>query len=198
MSEMHSLQLMSRAECPHTAAPVSHLVRRAMNFFETDRAAMWRWLHDASNLLGRGLNDQIIEPRAAPEAPRRGGLPNWRAKRVLTYIEANLGSTISIGEMADCVALSKSYFSRAFKQSLGFSLMTYVTSRRVERAKLMITSSQERLSDIALACGFADQSHLNRCFRRAVGISPGLWRRSVAAPHPAALGGADSDRVTSA
>ena len=198
MSEMHSLQLMSRAESAHTAAPVSHLVRRAMNYFETDRAAVRRWLNDASNLLGRGSNEPVIELRAAPEAPRRGGLPNWRAKRVLTYIETKLGSKIAIGEVADCVALSKSHFSRAFKQSLGFSLMTYVTSRRVERAKLMITSSQERLSDIALACGFADQSHLNRCFRRAVGISPGLWRRSVAAPHPAALGGAGSDRVTPA
>ena len=198
MSGVHSSQMTSRPESTHTAAQVSHLVRCAMSFFETDRAAAWRCLHDASNLLGGESNESIIEPRAAPDAPRRGGLSKWRARRVLTYIEANLGSKIAISELADCLALSKGHFSRAFKQSFGFSLMTYVTSRRVERAKLMITSSQERLSDIALACGFADQSHLNRCFRRAVGISPGLWRRSVAAPHLAALGGRVSDRVTSA
>jgi AraC-like DNA-binding protein len=41
----------------------------------------------------------------------------------------------------------------------------------------MMTSTRERLTDIALACGFADQSHLNRHFRRVVGTSPGLWRR---------------------
>jgi len=79
--------------------------------------------------------------------------------------------------MAEVVALSKSHFSRAFKCSLGSSPMAYVGARRVERAKVMMTSSRERLTDIALACGFADQSHLNRYFRRVVGTSPGLWRR---------------------
>ena len=55
--------------------------------------------------------------------------------------------------------------------------MAYVAVRRVERAKLMMASTEQRLTDIALACGFADQSHLNRSFRRIVGVSPGLWRR---------------------
>jgi AraC family transcriptional regulator len=73
--------------------------------------------------------------------------------------------------------LSKCHFSRAFKQTVGSSPMAYVAVRRVERAKLMMTSTGQRLTDIALACGFADQSHLNRYFRRVVGVSPGLWRR---------------------
>jgi len=182
MSEEHSLQMMSGAQGAHSAAEVSHLVRRAMSFFETDRAAAWRCLNDASNLLGGQSSEPGIEVRAAPDVPGRGGLPKWRAKRALAYIEANLASKIAIGEVADFVALSKNHFSRAFKQSVGSSPMTYVATRRVERAKLMMTSSRERLSDIALACGFADQSHLNRYFRRVVGISPGVWRRSVAAP----------------
>jgi AraC-like DNA-binding protein len=55
--------------------------------------------------------------------------------------------------------------------------MAFVVARRIERAKLMMTSTRERLTDIALACGFSDQSHLNRHFRRVVGTSPGLWRR---------------------
>jgi len=75
------------------------------------------------------------------------------------------------------VALSTSHFSRAFKQTVGSSPMAYVAVRRIERAKLMMTSTGQRLTDIALACGFADQSHLNRYFRRVVGVSPGLWRR---------------------
>jgi AraC-like DNA-binding protein len=194
MSEEHSLQMMPRAQSTHSAVEINHLVRRAMRLFETDRAAAWRCLNDASNLLG----GESIEPRAAPDVPQRGGLPKWRVKRALAYIEANLGSKINIGEVADIVALSKSHFSRAFKQSLGSSPMTYVATRRVERAKLMMTSSRERLSDIALACGFADQSHLNRYFRRVVGISPGSWRRSVAVPDPRALPGGGSDRLTSA
>jgi transcriptional regulator GlxA family with amidase domain len=120
---------------------------------------------------------------------RPGGLASWRTKRALAYIEAHLGTKIESAEVADCVALSKSHFSRAFKQSMGSSPMAYVSARRIERAKLMMTSTRERLSDIALACGFADQSHLNRYFRRIVGITPGVWRRHRAAPNPGGAGG---------
>src|SRR5580692_9867540 len=100
MSENHALQTMSRRQSAHSAAEVSHLVRCAMSFFETDRAAAWRCLNDASNLLGGESNEPGIPLRAAPAAPRRGGLPKWRAKRALAYIEANLGSKIAIGAVA--------------------------------------------------------------------------------------------------
>src|SRR6202453_242035 len=108
---------------------------------------------------------------------RPGGLTAWQARRAVEDIENHLGLKIQVRNMGDLVTLSLSHFSRAFKQSLGSSPMAYVAARRVERAKLMMTSTRERLTHIALACGFADQSHLNRCFCRVVGTSPGLWRR---------------------
>ena len=109
-----------------------------------------------------------------------GGLPMWQARRALSYIESNLGSKINIAEIAALAGLSKSYFSRAFKLTLGASPMAYVSMKRIERAKALIVSSTHRLSAIALECGFADQSHLNRKFCRCVGMSPGSWRRSAA------------------
>jgi transcriptional regulator GlxA family with amidase domain len=62
---------------------------------------------------------------------------------------------------------------------MGSPPMVYVSMRRVDRAKLMITSTGQTLTEIALACGFADQSHLNRCFSRLIGVSPGKWRRHM-------------------
>ena len=160
-----------------SSARVGHLVKRAMTFFDTNREAAWRCLRDASTLLG-SETDVSQDDAHAPHAEfRMGGLAAWQAKRALDYIEANLGAKVGIEEMAHVVTLSKSHFSRAFKCSLGSSPMAYVAARRVERAKLMMTSTRERLTDIALACGFADQSHFNRHFRRVVGTSPGLWRR---------------------
>jgi AraC-like DNA-binding protein len=106
------------------------------------------------------------------------GLAAWQANRALKYIKGNLGSKMAIREIADFLALSTSHFSRAFKQSLGSSPSAYVAARKIERAKLMMTSTQVRMIDIALACGFTDQPHFNRSFRRAVGLSPGLWRRT--------------------
>jgi AraC family transcriptional regulator len=107
-----------------------------------------------------------------------GGLANWQARRTLAYIEANLASKLGIGDLANVVALSRSHFSRAFKCTLGLSPMEYVAVRRVERAKTMISSRRERLAEVALACGFADQPHFNRRFRDLIGMSPGRWRRS--------------------
>ena len=159
------------------SARIGNLVRRAMTFFDTNREAAWCCLRDASTLLGSETEESDINSPAFQCAFRTGGLAVWQARRAVAYIEANLGSKLAIGEMAGLVALSKSHFSRAFKQTLGSCPMAYVAVRRVERAKLMMGSTEQRLTDIALACGFADQSHLNRCFHRIVGVSPGLWRR---------------------
>jgi AraC family transcriptional regulator len=165
---------------------VEHLVRQAMSFFDSDRKAAWRCLSDASTLLGAdapqlGVNVPNVEQL------QPGGLATWQARRTLAHIEANLASKMDIEDLANVVALSRSHFSRAFKRTLGFSPMEYVVVRRVERAKAMISGTREPLAEVALACGFADQAHLNRRFRDIVGISPGRWRRSnapVAKPSP--------------
>lgn len=160
------------------SARVGHLVTRAMTLFESNREVAWRCLRDASTLLGG--KSEAIDTNAPPLQSiwRPGGLAVWQANRALEYIEENLGSTMALRQLADCVALSESHFSRAFKQSLGSSPMAYIAARRIERAKLMMASARARLTDIAQACGFSDQSHLNRCFRRVVGMSPGRWRRA--------------------
>jgi AraC family transcriptional regulator len=162
---------------------VGHLVRQAMTFFETDRKTAWRCLNDASNLLGADAQDLGVNAPSAHKL-QPGGLATWQARRTLAYIEANLASKMDIDDLADVVALSRSHFSRAFKRSVGLSPMEYVVVRRVERAKTMISGTTEPLAEVALACGFADQAHLNRRFRDIVGISPGRWRRSNASVVP--------------
>jgi AraC family transcriptional regulator len=158
---------------------VGHLVRQAMAFFETDRKAAWRCLRDASTLLGPDVQDLGVNAPSVDKL-QPGGLATWQARRTLAYIEANLESKMDIDDLANVVALSRSHFSRAFKHSVGLSPMEYVVVRRVERAKMMISETTEPLAEVALACGFADQAHLNRRFRDIVGISPGRWRRSNA------------------
>jgi AraC family transcriptional regulator len=166
---------------------VGDLLRQAMAFFETDRKAAWRCLRDASTLLGPDDQDLGLNAPSVDKL-KPGGLATWQARRTLAYIEANLASKMDIDDLANVVALSRSHFSRAFKHCVGLSPMEYVVVRRVERAKTMISGTREPLAEVALACGFADQAHLNRRFREIVGISPGRWRRSNApAAKPSAL-----------
>ena len=79
--------------------------------------------------------------------------------------------------------LSPAHFSRAFRTSFGCSPLEYVTRRRMERAQGLMLSTDIPLSQIALDCGFADQAHFSRLFRRVVGESPRVWRRARVDPH---------------
>jgi AraC family transcriptional regulator len=157
---------------------VAHLVRRAMLFLESDREVAWRCLSDASALLGPPTQASSASDPITGSLFRPGGLARWQARRAVTHIEANLESKLEVRSLAELVSFSKSHFSRAFKRSLGLPPMAYVMLRRIERAKALMTSTTRQLTEIALICGFADQSHLNRSFRRHVGVSPGRWRRT--------------------
>jgi AraC family transcriptional regulator len=169
-----------RAEIAVASERVGRLVRQAMTLLESDTEGALRCLNDVTALLRPQLADAGSGVTAAPgNVLRPGGLAGWQAKRALAYIEANLGSKLKTRELADLVSYSKSHFCRAFKQSLGIPPMAYVATRRVERAKQMMSSTREPLTQIAMACGFADQAHLNRSFRRKVGSSPGRWRREL-------------------
>jgi AraC family transcriptional regulator len=108
----------------------------------------------------------------------RGGLSPWQIRKVASFIEANLDRSIKNDELASVVRLNTSHFGRAFRNSFGEPPHEYVIRRRVERAQGLMLSTRAPLSEIALDCGLADQSHLTRLFRRMVGQSPRSWRRS--------------------
>lgn len=115
--------------------------------------------------------------------PTRGGLAPWQIRKVTSHIEANLDRSIKNEELAELVRLNPSHFGRAFRNSLGEPPHEYVIRRRVERAQGLMLSTDASLSEIALDCGLADQSHLTRLFRRFAGESPRAWRRArIGAP----------------
>lgn len=122
-----------------------------------------------------------ISPQPAA-TPVRQGLAPWQVRRVLAYIDSNLGTPIRNGDLAGIARLSTFHFNVAFRNSVGDSPHGYIIRRRVERAQGLMLSTQRTLSDIADECGLADQAHLTRLFRRHVGESPAAWRRARANP----------------
>jgi transcriptional regulator GlxA family with amidase domain len=109
--------------------------------------------------------------------PGRGGLTRWKLLRVQAEVDTRLSETISNGQLADCVRLSRFHFARAFRQSTGMSPQAYVFRRRIERAASLMLSTDATLCEIAFECGFSDQSHLSRRFAEVLGTAPRVWRR---------------------
>jgi AraC family transcriptional regulator len=109
---------------------------------------------------------------------RRGGLAPWQESRAKEFIAANLSQQISLQDIADACDLSLAHFARSFKTSVGMTPHNWLQTRRIARAKDMLLTSQHDLAEIALDCGFADQSHFTRIFSRLNGVGPGAWRRA--------------------
>lgn len=114
----------------------------------------------------------------APIAYSRGGLAPRVLRRLREHIEENIDQRISVEALAKLANLSVCYFVRAFKQSMGVTPHDYLIRRRVERTIELLSDTDMSLSEIALAAGFADQSHCARRFRQHVGVSPRDYRWS--------------------
>jgi AraC-like DNA-binding protein len=108
----------------------------------------------------------------------RGGLPPRVVRRIREYINDNIDQRISVELLAGLASLSVCYFVRAFKQSMGITPHDFLIRQRVERTKQLLSGTDMPLSEIALAAGFADQSHFSRRFRQHVGMSPRDYRWS--------------------
>lgn len=115
-----------------------------------------------------------------PAQPARGGLAKWQERRVKEYIEAHLEAGIGLLELAQHAQLSPSQFGRAFKTSVGMTPHQWIISRRVARARALISQPHLSLAEVARLCGFADQSHLAREFRKIEGMTASAWRNSFA------------------
>jgi AraC-like DNA-binding protein len=109
----------------------------------------------------------------------RGGLAAWQERRSKELIHANLNGEITATSLARECGLSTNHFSRAFRQSTGLSPHQWLLQRRIDAAKACLRDRDMPLSEVALACGFTHQSHFTRIFTRCVGVSPGVWRRSL-------------------
>ncbi|WP_407523049.1 helix-turn-helix transcriptional regulator [Methylobacterium oryzisoli] len=131
-------------------------------------------LNAACHLLLHALLRRHIGPPGARAV--RGGLSPTVRRRVAELIEARLGEALTLEALADEAGLSTFHFAKMFKASLGVAPHRYVTERRIARAKDLLAEGRTSLAEIALACGFASQSHFTRRFKQAAGLTPAAWR----------------------
>ena len=109
--------------------------------------------------------------------PIIGGLAPWQERRAKEMLSGHLDGELSLIALATECGLSVRHFARAFRQSTGTAPHRWLLEQRIDRARDLLRNSSLSLADVALACGFADQSHFTRVFTRSVNMSPGMWRR---------------------
>jgi AraC-like DNA-binding protein len=156
------------------AASLIHLLECAKRYLDQDREKAKASIARASSLLKVEFERRNA---AAEGGPSQGVLVAWQVNRVRAYIEAHLETSIQIRDLAAVARRSTAYFCRAFKATFGETPHAFVVARRLHRAAELMLTSDDSLSQVALACGFADQAHLCKMFRQRHGQSPAVWRR---------------------
>ncbi len=99
-------------------------------------------------------------------------LQPWKLNRIIEYINDNLEGDITLESIARTADLSPTYFAALFKRSTGLAPHQFVMSRRIEKAKELLSNTRISIADIAVQAGFSDQSHMTRLIRRHVGLTP--------------------------
>lgn len=128
------------------------------------------------SVVARLVTDHLAPGHALGEAGRE----NTAILRVKEWLDANSQQNVSIQTLADLVDLSPYYLVRDFHKQIGIPPHKYQTIMRVNRARRLLTSGAA-ISEVAHNTGFCDQSHLNRCFKRTLGITPGKYVDCAAA-----------------
>lgn len=102
------------------------------------------------------------------------GSDRRRYCRTIEYMRANYHRSITLQELADIAGANPFVLLRRFRQEFGLTPHEYLRMYRVNRARDFIRQGM-KLADVALLCGFSDQSHLNRQFKKTVGVTPGQF-----------------------
>lgn len=114
---------------------------------------------------------------------RRVGWELAAVTRAKEWLQEHSEQNVAIGVLADLTGLSPYYLVRAFHKQVGVPPHRYQTIVRVNRARKLVAAGAA-LSDVAYLTGFCDQSHLNRCFKKMLGVTPGRYaaKRVEASP----------------
>ena len=109
----------------------------------------------------------------------RVGLPAYKLRRVIEYINDHLTSDLTLADIASVAEMNAYSFSRAFRQSTGIPPHRYVMNSRIEKAKRLLMDENLPLVEVGMEVGFRNQSHFTTLFRKLTGVTPKVYRDSV-------------------
>jgi len=104
--------------------------------------------------------------------------PTRQIRRAIDFMEANLEHSVDLQTIAEATGLSPSHFARQFRATVGKAPHQYLMQIRIDRAKRLLSETDRGIAEVAFACGFANQEHLTRLFKRSCGLTPAGFRKA--------------------
>ncbi|NEJ19326.1 helix-turn-helix domain-containing protein [Rhizobium leguminosarum] len=157
---------------------LANLARALMPALEKPEEASTLFIDQMATAIGTYLV-QRYGGRSVAASKRSRSLSRSHEHLAKSLLLENLEGDVSIEQVALACNLSRGYFIRAFRETTGMTPYQWLLSERIDRARAMLRTSNAPLAEVAIACGFADQSHFTRVFSTIVGITPGNWRRNL-------------------
>ena len=138
--------------------------------------AQFQSVDEESPLLIEGLALQLIAETSRSLRKRPNGKPPLWLRRAKEVINDQFSHPLTLSLISGFVGVHPVYLASSFRRHYGRSVGEYLRERRIEFACHRIHTSDDSLADIALAAGFANQSHFTRTFKRVTGMTPATYR----------------------
>jgi AraC family transcriptional regulator len=130
-----------------------------------------------TSLVAQGLLMELVGLAARRSARRHQGLPPAWLRQTRDRLDAEFARAPGLNALAAGAGVHRVHLARAFRSFYGSSVGEYVRARQIDHAQRLLKETSEPIAMVALAAGFGDQSHFSTTFRKAVGVSPGRFRR---------------------
>lgn len=162
------LVMISREIINAGAAPEVMLEKNQQHFQALHRIGtmdeLYGWMEQSAG--------NLMDSAAAVGSERFSEVIRWSIR----YLHTHYAERITLKDISQKVHLSASYFGKMFKEETGDTFVAYLNRVRIERSKELMLRKRVRLTDVAQAVGFEEQSYFTRVFKRVVGVTPTRYR----------------------
>lgn len=149
------------------------------NFFSLIRYELENRKNDYVSLVNNYISSMLIIFSRAYGEQKFSKMEKQSYKKLLQavkYVDEHFKENITLDSLSSFVAYSKCYFSSVFKKCMGMSVWDYICIKRIEEALLLIKTTDKKILDIALDCGFNNTANFNKIFKKYTNASPNYFR----------------------
>ncbi len=120
--------------------------------------------------------DALIRSSSTQTLNQRPQLRDFYIQEAVTFMEQNYQRNLTVEEIAGVCRLNRSYFSKLFRDNLGCPPQEFLIRLRLAKAVELMKTTSSSIGDISALCGYPNQLHFSRAFKKRYGISPREWR----------------------